>query len=324
MNSPIKKILISFLILLLILILGFGALFGYLIKKPAGTSDTKVVFEIVDRTSTYEIAKQLKSKDLINSDWAFALYSKLTKKTLLAGSYLLSENMSIVDITSKISSGDTAIRKITIPEGWRDEQIAQYLSNNKYIDYADFMAAADGYDGKLFPDTYFISVKSTAADIVKLMNDDYVDRTKELNITSEDLVLASIIEREAKNDSDRSIIAGVYKNRLAINMKMQADPTVQYSSDSINIKKSNVDISDYKFWQSPSTLNYSSINSPYNTYLFAGLPPTPICNPGIKSIEAALNPDKSNFYYFLHDSDGNIHPSSTSAEHERLKSLYIK
>lgn len=323
MTSYFKKILLAFFVVMLLLILGFSALFGYLIKKPAGRDSEKVVFEIPEKTSTLDIALELRKKDLINSDWAFVSYSKLMRKTLHSGSYLLSPDMSIAEIISKISSGDTAIRKITIPEGWRTEQIAQYLSNNKYIDYTDFMVTADGYDGKLFPDTYYISVKSTAADIVKLMNDNYIERTKGLNLTGDQLILASIVEREAKNDSDRPIIAGIYENRLKIGMKLQADPTVQYSIDSANIERSATDKSAYSFWQPPLPSSYD-LRTLYNTYIFTGLPPTPICNPGLKSIEATINYTKSNKYYFLHDPNGVIHVSATAAEHAAQVSQYLK
>lgn len=324
MTSYFKKILLAFFVVILILILGFSALFGYLIKKPASRDSEKVVFEIPEKTSTLDIALELRKKDLINSDWAFVLYSKLTRKTLRSGSYLLSPDMSIAEIISKISSGDTAIRKTTIPEGWRTEQIAQYLSEKNYITYSDFMSAANGSDGKLFPDTYYISVNSSASDVVKMMTDNYAERTKSIMVTSDDLIIASIVEREAKSDSDRPIIAGIFKNRLHAGMKLESNPTVQYAYDSINIKKANADVSTYKFWQSTNSASFDSIVSPFNNYLNVGLPPAPICNPGLKSIEATINYTKSDYYYFLHDDNDVIHLSKTYAEHAQKVSQYLK
>jgi UPF0755 protein len=324
MSSYFKKILLYFFIVVIVFILGFVALFDHLIKTPAGSDSTEKVFEIKDQTSTLDVASALKSKNLISEDWAFVLYVKLTKKSLKAGSYLLSSDMSIVNISTKISSGDTAIRKITIPEGFRTEQIAQYLANKNYVKYSDFVSAASGYDGKLFPDTYYISVKSSATDIVKIMNDDYIERTKNLTLSKDDLIIASIVEREAKSDTDRPIIAGIFKNRLAAGMKLESNPTVLYAYDSMQLKKTNVDINSYLFWRSPNSVSFDSIISPYNTYLNAGLPPTSICNPGLKSIEATINYTHSNYYYFLTDSNDVLHAASTFAEHQANVNKYLK
>lgn len=324
MSSNIKKILIALLIVVLVLILGFAALFGYTIKKPAGTGSAKIVFEIPDNTSTVDIANGLADKDLLNTDWAFILYTKLAKKTLLSGSYVLSGDMTIVEIVDKLSSGDTAIWKITIPEGYRTEQIGQYLAEKKYADYTKFMAAASGLSGKIFPDTYFVKVGTNEENIVKIMNDNYGERTSGITVTNEDLNVASIVEREAKSDADRPIIAGIFKNRLAAGMKLESNPTVQYAYDSIQIKKPGVDPSSYDFWHTTNGVAFSAIDSPFNTYLNVGLPPTPICNPGLKSIEATLNYTKSDYYYFFHDANDKLYLSKTYAEHSSKVNLYLK
>ncbi|MFA7244028.1 MAG: endolytic transglycosylase MltG [Patescibacteria group bacterium] len=324
MSKYFKTILLYIFFALLILALLGIVYFNYIIRTPVGLDSTKQIFEIPDKTATIDVADNLLDKKLIKSDWVFVIYVKLTHKTLRAGSYLLSEDMSIKDIATKISSGDTAIRKITIPEGWRAEQIAQYLSEKKYVNYADFMAQAYGYDGKLFPDTYYISVKSTASDIVRIMNDNYNERTKSLNLTDSDLILASIVEREAKKDADRPIIAGIFKNRLNIDMKLESNPTVQYGFDSMQIENVGTNNGAYDFWDSTDGRAFSTINSPFNTYLYAGLPPEPICNPGLKSIEAVINYTHSNYYYFITDDDGTLHPAATAAEHQANVNKYLR
>ena len=320
----IKKILTVFLIVFILGVGSFLVYFGFLVKAKAGTSSIKQVFEVKDQTTTLEIAKNLQAKEFVKSDWAFYVYAKLKEKTLKPGAYLLSQDMTTEQIVNKISDGKTAVRKVTIPEGWRSEQIAQYLSNNNYAKYDDFVALAKTYEGQIFPDTYYITVDSGAKEILNMMLEDYKLRTAEIAPTADDLVLASIIEREAKNDTDRTAIAGVYKNRLKIDIKLEADPTVLYAHDTKQISNGRFDAKTYDFWQPIVFADYLKETSPYNTYINEGLPPAPICNPGLKSIEAAQNPDKSNYLYFFHDSTGKIYLSETAAEHDRKKALYLK
>jgi UPF0755 protein len=129
----------------------------------------------------------------------------------------------------------------------------------------------------------------------------YQERTAGMNVSDSTLKLASIVEREAANDSDRALIAGIYTNRLNRGMKLEADPTVQYGKDNnefggLTWEKKQ----EFKFWGTISLADYTAVKSDYNTNSFVGLPPTPICNPGLKSIVAALAPQESNYIYFLH------------------------
>ncbi|TSC93305.1 MAG: UPF0755 protein [Candidatus Berkelbacteria bacterium Licking1014_85] len=202
-------------------------------------------------------------------------------------------------------------KTITIIEGWRREQIAQLLDKNNLVAYADFMENSQNLEGKLFPDTYRFFAATTADEVIKKMTDNYTKKVANLNISQDDLILASIIEREAKFDEDRPKIAGVYNNRLKINMALEADPTVQYA---IEINKDK----DFSYWQQLSAGNIQ-FKSAYNTYLNTGLPPNPICNPGSKSLQAAKNPEKHNYYYFLNTADGKTYYSKTKSEHDKLK-----
>ena len=320
----VKKILTVFLIGFILGVGSFLIYFSFLVKAKAGDNTTKKVFEVKENTSSYAIAKDLEQKQFVKSDWAFYIYSKLKEKTLKPGAYLLSEDMSTEEVVNKISDGKTAVRKVTIPEGWRVEQIAQYLDSNAFAKYDDFISLAKGYEGIIFPDTYYITLDSGAKEILNMMTEDYKVRTEEIDPSKEDLILASIVEREAKNDAERSAIAGVYKNRLEQNMKLEADPTVLYAHDSRLIATGKYDLTTYEFWQPISFSSYQSEISPYNTYINKGLPLAPICNPGLKSIEAAINPDSSNYLYFFHDSSGKIYLSETAAEHDRKKALYLK
>jgi UPF0755 protein len=302
-----------------------GVVFFYWqrMSKIASSNSEKTVFEIKEGESTLEIAEGLEEGGYIRSAWYFATLVRYRHLLLKSGVYLLSPNMKVNEIISKISSGETSLIKITIPEGWRTEQIAQYLEGNSNIKYQSFITAADGYAGKLFPDTFFITKETTAEEAVKMMYEDYTKRTNEIKVTDADLILASIVEREAKNDEERAAIAGVYINRLNIGMKLEADPTVIYGSDNIELAKLSSDSKKgYKFWESISSSEYKNTQNSYNTYVFKGLPPGPICNPGLASIKATINYQKHNYYYFFHDSDGDIHFSKTSTEHESAIAKY--
>jgi len=320
----VKKILTVFLIVFILGVGSFLIYFGFLVKSKAGADTTKEVFEVKEKTSTLEVAQNLETKQFVKSDWAFYIYAKLKEKTLKPGAYLLSQDMTTEQIVNKISDGKTAVRKATIPEGFRSEQIAQYLGNNNYAKYDDFVILAKDFEGQIFPDTYYITVDSGAKEILDMMLEDYKLRTADLKPTNDDLVLASIIEREAKNDTERTAIAGVYKNRLKIDMKLEADPTVLYAHDTRLLSTGRFDVKTYDFWQPIVFSDYLKETSLFNTYTNKGLPPAPICNPGMKSIEAAMNPDASSYLYFFHDSSGKIYLSETVAEHDRKKALYLK
>lgn len=302
-------------------IAGFLFYFKFQVEKPALGSGTISQVKISEGESTAEIGKKLESENLIRSANCFYLYEKIKNKPVIAGDYLLPNNLSIKSISDILSKGEKQVIRITIPEGWRAEQIATRLEEKAGIPADEFYAEAKSREGKLFPDTYDLMDKPTISEVLKKMDDDFVTRISGLSVSGDDLILASIVEREAADDSERADIAGVFANRLKIGMKLEADPTVQYQKDT-NLS-SNAGISNYDFWQKLDVGDLHSVIGPFNTYLNKGLPPAPICNPGIKSIEAAVNPAKHNYYYFFHGSDGKIYFSQTEAEHNQKKKLYL-
>jgi UPF0755 protein len=232
--------------------------------------------------------------------------------------------MSMTDIINLIDSGKIKQIRVTFPEGWRMEQMAIRLDANGVVDYGEFVTAARVYEGRLFPDTYFFKPKMAALDVVKIMTDDYLWRTENLAVSDSDLIIASIVEREAANDVDRAIIAGIYKNRVKVGMKLQSDPTVEYGRDTNNLAKLSFDEQmDYSFWQAARTVEFTSVVSLYNTYQVKGLPAGPLCSPGIASIEATLSPTPSDYYYFLYGTDKKIHPAKNQAEHEANIQKYM-
>lgn len=229
-------------------------------------------------------------------------------------------------------SAENAEVTITIPEGWRREQIAQLLEEKQITPAADFLEVTKEDEGTLFPDTYRFFKRTTANEVRQKMIDNY--RTKAgQNTDKETLIIASIVEREAKKPEERAGIAAVYWNRYEANLGLTADPTVQYGKDSnllaekMAAKESDADknqvLLDFDFWGPITRADYQGVNSIYNTYRNAGLPPSPICNPGKASIEAALDPEKNSYYYFLHTSDGQIIYAKTLDEHNRNKQKYL-
>jgi len=322
-----KKLLLIFGIILAgiaIAIVAVIFLYYSSINSAIGADETKKIVEIEEGSSVTQIAEELESLGYIKSTWAFLLYVRLNDKILLAGPHLISENMSVVEIIDTISVEETIIKKITIPEGWRIEQIAAYLDDEGYVDYQKFVELGEPYRGKLFPDTFYITTENTEGELLQMMLDDYKTRVKNLNVSKDDLMLASIIEREALTDEERAKIAGVFTNRLAINMLLETDPTILYANDTKELLSlSTVEALDYKYWQPVVFSKYKQLDSPYNTYLKAGLPPTPICNPGIKSIEAAVKPESHNYFYFFHSKSQEIYFSKTLEEHNQNKAMYL-
>jgi UPF0755 protein len=209
---------------------------------------------------------------------------------------------------------------VTIIEGKRREEIALLMDKAGICPAVEFMLASAGKEGTLFPDTYRFFPHTPARDVVATLMQNYKDKTSDLEPSTNDLILASIVEREAYNNEQRPIIAGVYSNRIKIGMRLEADPTVQYSRDSNALgsdgAKNNKSISlSFSFWSPITQDDYHGVSSLYNTYTNDGLPPTPIDNPGRASIVAAVNPAKHNYLYFI-NKGGKLLLSKTLTEHQ--------
>lgn len=272
-------------------------------------------FEVKSGQSTRQIGQNLQDKKIIRSGFVFYISVKFGKhKPLQAGYYKLSPSMKLEDIISKIEAGEVDANTIVIPEGYRVLQIAKLIYDKAGVDYHKFIEAATGTEGSLFPDTYMFPTNYEPSKMVREMKDNFEKKTAKLSPSEDQLILASIVEREAKADDERAKIAAAYKKRADNNMLLQADPTVRYGLDSQQyLKDKNL---DFTMWKGISRADIQSLNSPFNTYKQKGYPPAPICNPGLKSIEAALNPEKDfDYLYFFHDKDGKIHFSKTYQEH---------
>jgi len=340
------KILFIFIILV-ILGAGFILTIQYNINRPASAEDKKVVFEIEKGEKIDSIAQNLKTKSLIRSELSFKIYLAYSGKSkdIQYGDFVLAQNLTTKEIVNKITDSNLSQNKITIIEGWRLWQIAQYLEQKgivkendfvnqakvaNYIDQFSFLTGLPqnaSLEGFLFPDTYLVS-KDTNSDkiIIDMLKnfDQKFDDSMQAKITEQNktilqvIALASIVEREVPNKDDRAQVAGLYWNRLAQGMKLEADPTVQYAKDNQSPPQKYDD-----FWPKVTAQDYQNINSQYNTYQIAGLPPGPICNPGLDAIKTTIYYNQNDYLYFFNTKDGKTIYSKTNEEHEENLKKYL-
>lgn len=341
----VYKIILT--IIVIAIILGGGSLFyvRYLIFTPANAQGVEQEFIVEKGQSATQIAANLKDRSLIKSAFAFKFYAVWKRRidNLQAGTFKISSAMNIAQILDILSGQSGQEDRFTIIEGERLIEIAKNLEEKNIGKYPDFMQAVSNesplkgnfdflssvpkdasLEGFIFPDSYDFTKTMTAEEMVKETLNNFEEKTKDLreitfsaqnNMKWSELhldffqiiTMASIIEREAANDEDRPKIASVYYNRLAKGMKLEADPTVQYAKGS---------------WDPIRASDYHTTKSPYNTYLHKGLPPGPICSPGLPSIEAAVNPTKTDYLFFFHLEDGTTIFSKTKAEHDAAKAKY--
>lgn len=290
-----------------LIFVAFRFTFALAAKNPQSTKSQ--VVEIKPNSSRSDVTRQLAEAGLIKSPVAFLLYARVTRANFLPGPYEISAADSASDIIFALSQGKFKTVKITLLEGWRAKDIESYLVDDRGLkQFVGFTQLAEPKEGYLFPDTYEIKIDETSQELVTLLQDNFKARTKSLSGVTPDVVtLASIVEREAGANDDRSLIASVYVNRLKQGMKLQADPTIQYALGS---------------WAQITARDITQTDSPYNTYQQAGLPPGPICNPGLASLKAALKPAESNYLFFF-TAHGTTYYSATAAEQEAKIKKYF-
>lgn len=267
------------------------------------------------------IGNDLKEQGLIRDPVVFFLYIKLNNldQGIQAGSYKLSPSMTLPKLMDALGHG-TVDSWITIPEGYRAEEIAEVLEREipSYDDtWVERLKQEEGY---LFPDTYLIPKEADIETVVSIFKNNFNSKIESIGLTSSDpklqrtIIIASLIEREALKDEEKPLIASVIANRLENGMALDIDATLQY------IKGKSA---DGKWWVVPTGAD-RQINSPYNTYQNPGIPPGPIANPGISAIEAALNPASSDYFFYIHDLKGNVHFAKTLAQHNSNVEKYLR
>jgi UPF0755 protein len=347
-----KRALLLFLLLVLLSLVGASSLL--IIRPEAGEQAVQALIDRYDQPrqpgggsilftvrpgdTAGSIGEELERRGIIQNATLFKMlvgYYGLERE-LKAGDYEVSPAMTMTEIISKLYQGLVKTTRFTALEGWRLEELAAALDQKGIFRKEDFLAAANGnydYDflrqrpagssleGYLFPDTYLLRPRHTPADLIRMMLDNFAnkltpamrERAASQGLTVHQLVtLASIVEREAVQPAERPIIASVFLNRLRQGIPLYADPTVQYAlgSDPASVAR-------WGYWKKELTPADLEVASPYNTYRHPGLPPGPIANPGLASLQAVLEPADTDYLYFVARGDGSHAFSRTEEEHVR-------
>jgi UPF0755 protein len=320
----------------LFVFLAAGVFFGAHVSLNSPINHEEAIFVVQRGTPLIMIAEQLARAGIIRSPGLFAAYARLGRfdRSIKAGEYQFQSGLSSFDVLNKLKKGECRLYKITLIEGWTAAQIANYLANQSFAEPSfepRFLSATgDKYftksvgmdeaslEGYLFPNTYFIERPRTAEWLIsrlvdefkKIYTNEFDVRAKEIGLSKHEIItLASIIEKEAGLDSERTIISSVFHNRLKKNMLLQADPTVIYGIKRFDGNLRKADLSN---------------PHPYNTYVHQGLPPGPISNPGRASIRAALWPASTDFLYFVARGNGSHEFTKTLLEHSKAVAKYQK
>jgi peptidoglycan lytic transglycosylase G len=326
------------------------------LQQPASATPHPTQFVVQPGSTARAIAENLQNAGFIADARLFEAYLRVNglAEKLQAGAYTLSPSMTPVEIAKTLQRAIAPSITVTIPEGWRLEQTADALTSAGTVDGSEYLTVASdsawrpqadegsqepvSYDfldalppgasleGYLYPDSYqLLKEHATAADLVsrqlqnfaRLAAPAYAQAVAEgtTPLSLRDVVtLASIVEREAVLDEERPIIAAVYLNRLKEGMKLDADPTVQYAM--------GYQAATGQWWKTPVSLDeYSQVDSPYNTYLYEGLPPGPIASPGIQSIRAVLHPAQHDYLYFVALPDGSGRHAFSRTYEEHLENV---
>lgn len=329
--------------LVLVVAVGISLLSGFLylyyqsaVNRKNNDGSGAAEFLISPGQKVYEVAENLRKAKLINSAAAFKIYVRFHNldNKLQAGYYRISRNLSLKEVVDVLQHGKRDLR-LTFPEGWRREEMAfaaaKILARPAF--YAEFLKETEGLEGFLFPETYLVPREISARDLVRVMKEIFNKKytqaatapgaNKELP-QREVIILASIVEREAKKDEDRSVIAGILIKRFQNGWPLEADATVQYALASARLTKISFEgLLNFEFWPKNISFDDLKIDSAYNSRRRSGLPPGPIGNPGLASINGVLNAVETPYWYYLTDADGNTHFAKTLEEHNRNVNRYL-
>ena len=327
-----KKLFFIVIIVVLVLI-GY-----YFISVNSRGNYVKQDFYIEKGDGVKLISSKLKERGIIKSEEVFIIYSLVSgnAKKFVPGNHVIQNNLNISEISAVLADSKSIVqeRTITILEGWSVNEIANYLDTQEIVKKEEFVSASEislwnekyvflqdnkiiNLEGFLFPDTYRIFVGTTADKIIEKMLDNFKSKVtsqmvKDIGANNRSLqeiiTMASIIEKEAKYFSDKKMVSDVFWKRLTIGMPLQSDATINYFTGKGLTRSRYVDL---------------EIDSPYNTYKYKGLPPGPICNPGIESITSAIYPQSNEYLYFITDSSGKAVFGKTFEEHKSNIAKYL-
>lgn len=314
-----------FLFVVLLLLCAAGGYYFWVV--PYGPSTAQLV-TVAPGSSVAQIGDSLQRKGTVRNRYAFDLLARLERGTLKAGVYRFDRPAPMTEVYRRLRNGDVYTIALTIPEGYNIFDIAAAVEKAGLGQRDAFLAAerqdtalvrdyspqATSLEGYLFPDTYRLAPNTPPRQILGEMVAHFRQEAATLGLSaappakiSSTVILASLIERETPVSDDRPMVASVFQNRLAQNMPLDTDPSVIYAALLQKRYRGTIYASDLK------------ADSPYNTYLHVGLPPGPICNPGIPSLKAAMHPAASNYLYFVSDPDNPGHSrfAVTLQEHRK-------
>jgi len=331
-----KKKPIILALVVILLFMGGGYVFQEqqyhtLLQTPASLLPRqRVQFRVQQGQNAKEVAAALFHKHIIISDWVFVRYLREQKldMAIQSGEYVLDRHDTIPIIVDVLTGKMAKEISVTIPEGYTIKQIDALLKKkglvkgNEFLECIEqckfddeFLVRAQGLEGFLFPDTYFVDVEGfTPESFIRKLLDNFKKQTDPFRKDIpqgklyDTIIMASLIERETKTDKERPVVAGILWKRLENHWYLGVDATLRYYTDD---------------WVHSITYTDLQDKNPYNTYKNIGLPPTPIANPGLSSIKAAVYPTQTDYWYYLHDKQGNIHYAKTNAEHTQNKIKYL-
>lgn len=302
-------------LLLLFLLLGSAAtvfLYDYVINKPVFSAEN-TLFLVKKGDSLPKIAQALQDSGLVENKYLFIVYAKINKlyPRIKAGEYLVENGSSLVNLAEKLTSGKVYLHKVTFPEGLTSKEAVDILQKTEFLASQKIEIPPEG---SILPETYtFIRedvpqkvISQAQKALMDILEQAWNERDKDLPLKNKEemLILASIVEKETGVATERAQVASVFVNRLRLGMMLQTDPTIIYA-----ITGGREELNR------PLTRKDLSIDSLYNTYKYAGLPPSPICNPGKDAIFAVAHPDKTPYLYFVASGRGGHNFATTLSEH---------
>ncbi len=315
-----------------LLLAAAGAAVGaaaWLVYAPFGP-ESETFIEIQPGATTAKIGRQLEAAGIVRSRYGFDIARWMRRGTLKAGEYRFDHPVAAIDVYARMARGDVFTKAVTLPEGANLFEIAARLeqagfgTQREFLNtaakqvnlVADLDPGAKSLEGYLFPDTYHFQRKATAAQICAAMVRRFRAMAGQIGLKGNVhrvVTLASLVERETALDQERPLVASVFENRLAKKIPLMTDPSVIYGLELEGRWRGVIHESDLKR------------DTPYNTYLHAGLPPGPVANPGLRSLRAAMEPAKTEYLYFVAagaDPQGGSRFAKTAAEHARNVASY--
>lgn len=331
MSKPLRIFILGLFSIIASAIIFVGYLYWNFVFQPASKEKKEIVFEITPQKSFMTIANELEKENLVKNAHFFNVYAKISglRNKIKVGEYALNSNMRPKEILSVLISGISIAKPLTIPEGYNLFEIAEIFEKMGLSKKEDFLKLAfdpefvksitgedaSSLEGFLYPETYQVTKYMGLRDIISAQVKQFKSVFKSIleqkqisNLNPKEiLILASIIEKETGNPSERVLVSSVFHNRLSKKMRLQTDPTILYGKSVAN-KKLEMNI---------TKADILSTNNPYNTYTIAALPPGPISNPGKASLVAAVQPAKTNFLFFVSQNDGTSRFTEHLSEHNK-------